>query len=226
MTARPSAAELAQTVLPNLERRVGESARFLLGLAGPPGAGKSDLADALVAVFERAHGAGTAIVVGMDGFHLRQRELVRRGLQSVKGSPQTFDPDGFIHLLAQLRQRDATVVAPRFDRTLEEPVAADVSVEPQHRLLIVEGNYLLFDGPWTPVRNLLDETWQLSLPDADRVPLLIGRHVAHGRTSEEAIEWVLRSDEANARLITAAAHRADAILDLLTGHLRRNDNSP
>nr|MBA2444113.1 nucleoside/nucleotide kinase family protein [Nocardioidaceae bacterium] len=70
MTARPSATAIAHALLPHLKRRVSERPRFLLGLAGPPGAGKSDLANALAAVFERDSRAGTAVVVGMDGFHL------------------------------------------------------------------------------------------------------------------------------------------------------------
>ena len=50
-------------------------------------------------------------------------------------------------------------------------------------------------------RALLDECWFLDLDDAVRVERLIARHVAHGRTPEAAREWVLRSDEANARLV-------------------------
>jgi pantothenate kinase len=94
-------------------------------------------------------------------------------------------------------------------------------VTPAHRLVVVEGNYLLLDGPWAPVRGLLDAVWHLRLPDAIRVPDLVARHVAHGRTPEAAREWVLRSDEANARLVAAAAHRADAVVDLLSASVTR-----
>ncbi len=218
MPARPSTDQLAQTLLPHVERRVGDSPRFLLGLAGPPGAGKSALADALRAAFERAQGVDTAVVVGMDGFHLRQDELERRQLDHVKGAPETFDADGFVGLLRNLRRAHQTVAAPRFDRAIEEPVEAAIVVTPSHRLVVVEGNYLLFDGRWAPVRTLVDETWHLYVPDSARIPLLIDRHVAFGRTPSEATNWVMRSDEANARLVTAVAHRADAILDTSTGH--------
>jgi hypothetical protein len=69
------------------------------------------------------------------------------------------------------------------------------------------------------VREVLDEVWHLHLPDDVRVPGLVARHVAHGRAPEAAREWVRRSDEANARLVAAAAGRADAVVDLLTGRL-------
>lgn len=239
MTIRRPATEVAATLLPYLERRVAGTDRFLLGLAGPPGVGKSVLAAALVRAFAAAHSADAvhapdtvstsdaaaisrdaAVVVGMDGFHLRQHELTQRGLQDVKGAPETFDAAGFVRLLHRLRCPTTTVKAPRFDRTIEEPIDAAVTVHPRHLLVVVEGNYLLLDGPWASVRDLLDEIWHLDLPDAERVPLLVSRHVRHGRTPLEAENWVQRSDEANARLVLSAAHRADATLDLLTGNLR------
>ncbi|MDQ4008803.1 MAG: nucleoside/nucleotide kinase family protein, partial [Actinomycetota bacterium] len=52
-------------------------------------------------------------------------------------------------------------------------------------------------------------------------PDLVRRHVAHGRTAQAARAWVLRSDEANARLVAAVAPRADAVVDLLSGRLER-----
>lgn len=255
MTIRRPATEVAATLLPYLECRVAGTDRFLLGLAGPPGVGKSVLAAALVRAFTAGHSAdavhaadtvptsaaiagdaaisgdadisgdaaisrNAAVVVGMDGFHLRQDELTQRGLQDVKGAPETFDAAGFVRLLHRLRCPTTTVKAPRFDRTIEEPIDAAVTVHPRHLLVVVEGNYLLLDGPWASVRDLLDEIWHLDLPDAERVPLLVSRHVRHGRTPLEAENWVQRSDEANARLVLSAAHRADATLDLLTGNLR------
>lgn len=219
MPARPGPTDVAARLLPHVRRRAGDSDRYLLGLTGPPGVGKSALAEALVEAFEAEYGAGHAVVVGMDGFHLRQAELRRRGLAHVKGSPETFDADGFVRLLRRLRGARSVVAAPAFDRTAEEPVPGAVSVRPSHRLVVVEGNYLLLDGPWAPVRELLDDVWQLRLPDDVRVPDLVARHVAHGRTPEAAHEWVLRSDEANARLVAAAAERADAVVDLETGQL-------
>lgn len=215
MPTRPDADEVAAALLPHVRRCVGPRDRFLLGLTGPPGVGKSVLAAALAEAYGR-EGAGNAVVVGMDGHHLRQAELSRRGLADVKGAPETFDADGFVALLRRLRDGTEPVPAPVFDRVAEEPVAAGVTVTPSHRLVVVEGNYLLLDGPWAPVRRLLDAVWHLHLPDDVRVPGLVARHVAHGRTPDEAHEWVMRSDEANARLVSAAARRADAVVDLLS----------
>jgi pantothenate kinase len=219
MPARLAAAGVAAGLLPYVRRRVGRAERCLLGLTGPPGVGKSALAGALAEAFDDAYGGDRAVVVGMDGFHLRRAELRRLGLAHVQGAPETFDADGFVNLLRRLRDAGSVLSAPAFDRTMEEPVPDAVTVRPRHRLVVVEGNYLLLDGPWAPVRDVLDEVWHLRLPDDVRVPELVARHVAHGRTPSSAREWVHRSDEANAHLVAAVAERADAVVDLETGRL-------
>ena len=135
--------------------------RALLGLAGPPAAGKSTLALRMVAEVEERVGAGTAAYVPMDGFHLANAQLDRLGLRGRKGAPETFDVDGYVHLLRRLRgARERPVYAPGFDRALDEPVAAGIVVPASVRLVVTEGNYLADDGDgWDEVRDLLDELW-------------------------------------------------------------------
>src|SRR5580765_2006728 len=65
-------------------------ARFLLGVTGSPGSGKTTLAKALVKRINRAD-AGTAAYLPMDGFHLANSTLDRLGLRDRKGAIETFD---------------------------------------------------------------------------------------------------------------------------------------
>ncbi|MEV6582688.1 nucleoside/nucleotide kinase family protein [Streptomyces sp. NPDC051582] len=185
--------------------------RRILGIAGPPGAGKSTLAARLA----QALGPERAVVVPMDGFHLAQAELERLGRADRKGAPDTFDAAGYAALLARLRApAPAAVYAPAFDRTLEEPIAGSIPVDPAVRLVITEGNYLLHGaGEWAALRALLDEVWFLAPDDTLRVRRLVERHVRHGKARARAEEWVARSDEANARLIAAGRNRADLVVE-------------
>lgn len=181
--------------------------RRLLGVVGPPGAGKSTLAALMAeALGERAQ------AVPMDGFHLAQVELERLGRAQRKGAPDTFDAAGYAALLRRLRDQPAheTVYAPDFRREIEEPVAGALPVLAYTPLVITEGNYLLLDDDpvWAPVAGLLDEVWYLQV-DADlRRKRLTDRHVRFGRTREQALQWVAQTDEPNARRIEACAHRA------------------
>ncbi|GGS20419.1 nucleoside/nucleotide kinase family protein [Actinokineospora fastidiosa] len=179
--------------------------RRLLGVCGPPGAGKSTLAARLAeALGERA------ALVGMDGFHLAQRVLDRLGAAEVKGAPHTFDADGYADLLARLKARtDKIVYAPEFRREIEEPVACAVPVPRDVPLVITEGNYLLH---WPRVRALLDEVWYVDVPDDVRRERLWRRHMAYGRTSLEAWERTMGSDERNAVLIAAGREHADLVV--------------
>ncbi|MFF4010895.1 nucleoside/nucleotide kinase family protein [Streptomyces sp. NPDC001717] len=194
-----------------LAARGGRGSRCVLGIAGPPGAGKSTLAARLA----EALGPDTAVVVPMDGFHLAQAELARLGRADRKGAPDTFDAAGYVALLRRLRGSDgATVYAPAFDRSIEEPIAGSVPVGPDVPLVITEGNYLLHDaGEWAEVRPLLDEAWYLEPQEDLRVRRLVDRHVRHGKDPEYARAWVARSDEPNARLVARGRHRADLVVD-------------
>ena len=193
-------------------RLAAAGGRRVLGIAGPPGAGKSTVSALIVA----ALGPDVARLVGMDGFHYAQAELARLGRSHRKGQPDTFDALGYVALLRRLRESDdAVVYAPDFRRDLEEPIACAVPVPREVPLVVTEGNYLLVETePWAAVHPLLDEAWYVEPDEALRVERLIARHIAFGRSPEAAREWVMRSDEPNAELIKTTAHRADLLVRL------------
>ena len=189
--------------------RVQIGKRRVVGIVGPPGAGKSTLAAGLAAEHPDTH-----VVVPMDGFHLAQRELRRLGRAQRKGAPDTFDVGGYVSLLERVRtDTDQAVYAPRFDREIEEPIGNAIAVEPRHTTVITEGNYLLHDQDgWEQVRPLLDECWYVDCEYSARIVRLIVRHIEHGRTGAQAAAWVHDVDEPNARLIRSARETADVII--------------
>ena len=180
--------------------------RRILGIVGPPGAGKSTLARAVADAF-----AG-AVLVPMDGFHLAQSVLDDTGLADRKGAPETFDRAGYTALLTRLRAQrpeNGPIYAPEFRRTIEEPVAGAIEVRPDCPLVVTEGNYLLL---WPEVRPLLDETWWVDLDPQERRARLTARHAAHGKTHEQAAAWTHGPDERNARLVAPGRTAADVIV--------------
>src|SRR5690242_10294052 len=119
--------------------------RLVVGIAGPPAAGKSTLSTSLAGALCAEFGAGAAVAVPMDGFHLANAELARLGLAERKGAPETFDAAGFVHLLGRLRtpRPDEVVYAPEFNRALNESIGSAIPVPAQVRVVVIEGNYLL-----------------------------------------------------------------------------------
>lgn len=192
---------------------VATGQRSLLGISGAPGAGKSTVCAALLASMGE-----DAALVGMDGFHLANDELVRLGRRQRKGAADTFDVDGYVALLWRLRNQSEDVIyAPRFDRGLEEAIGSAVAVRREMPLVLTEGNYLLLeDDGWDQVRNCLDEVWFIDTPAGDRVDRLVARRRLAGESTAAATSWVLDVDQVNAGRVEASRARADLVVRLAT----------
>lgn len=188
-------------------RDLGE--RVLIGIVGPPAAGKSTFAGWLGS----ALGNGCA-VVPMDGFHLADVELSRIGLRDRKGVPASFDGYGYRALLRRLLERaDPVVYAPAFERELEQPLAGALAVPAELPLIVTEGNYLLLpEEPWCSIAGLMTEIWYCDLGESLRHERLAARHLRFGKETSAARDWMAAVDDPNAELIRATRDRADAVI--------------
>lgn len=183
--------------------------RTVLGIAGAPGSGKSTLARRVVAAVDERLGAGTAVQVPMDGFHLSNAALDALGRHGRKGAVDTFDADGYVALVRRLVGADTTVWAPDFDRRIDEPVAGSIAVAPTTRLVVSEGNYLLdATEPWAALGDLFTETWFCAVDEGVRVDRLVGRHMRHGRDHDAARAWAVEVDGVNAARVAPTVIRA------------------
>jgi pantothenate kinase len=188
----------------------GGAPRVVIGVTGPPGAGKSTFATALVAEFGSA-----AAYLPMDGFHLSNAQLDRLGRRDRKGAIDTFDVDGYVATLRRTANAfgENDVYVPDFDRRLDEPVAAGLVVPAAAQVVVTEGNYLGYGG-WAPVRELLALLYYIDCPTAVRRERLIRRHTAGGRSAADAAAWVDTVDEPNARLIATSRAGCDRVFEL------------
>jgi pantothenate kinase len=184
--------------------------RIVVALAGPPGAGKSTVSEALVEALNSVMPGSAAVVPG-DGFHYDDAVLGSLNLLDRKGSPDTFDVGGFRSLLLRLRANNEPAVAvPVFDRILEISRAAGRLISSDVKYLIVEGNYLLLDlAPWSSLRDCFDATIMLQVDRKTLETRLLDRWRSLGFDESTSYEKVRRNDLPNADIVISASNIAD-----------------
>ncbi len=181
--------------------------RIVVGIAGAPGSGKSTLANEIARRLNLQR--CPTVVVPMDGFHLDNAILDEMGLRNRKGSPETFDVRGFVHLIKRLQARDH-VYAPAFDRTRDLSVAGAVDVPPDLPVVLVEGNYLMFDEPvWNVLPGIWDLSVRLDVPITELRARLIQRWLNQNLSRAAATRRAESNDIPNANRIIAKALPCD-----------------
>jgi pantothenate kinase len=191
-------------------KRAGKAGRFVVAIAGPPGAGKSTLSAALRDVLPE----GSAEVVAMDGFHFDDIILERRGLRGRKGAPETFDFAGFETLMKRIHAGEPDIAIPVFDRNMELSRAAAEIVGSDTRFILVEGNYLLLDeDPWSRLAPLFDFTIFIDVPRAELERRLRQRWHDHGKSEADALAWIASNDLPNIERVLARRREADLIVE-------------
>lgn len=209
------ATKLGQSVdaiLAAISKRKREGMRFIVAIAGAPGAGKSTLAEALVVALNADH-ASRGAILPMDGFHLDNALLGERGLLDKKGAPETFDADGFASVLARLRLADGDVVVPVFDRQMDVARAGGRLIGKETEIIVVEGNYLLLGTPeWGKSRGDYDLSVFIDVPLSTLKQRLIQRWLDNGHSRDSARLRALTNDIPNAIRVIDFSLNADVTI--------------
>jgi len=178
--------------------------RLMIGIAGPPGAGKSALAWALKTVL-----GWEAAVVPLDGFHFPNARLDALGLRGRKGAPETFDRLAFELAVSELRATQKPMSLPLYSRELHEPIADALAVPLATPFVIVEGNYLFL---WPEVRDALDLKIYLDCDPALARADVIARHQQGGASEAEAVRKFEMNDRLNTETVQATRSAADLVV--------------
>ncbi|HVZ13006.1 MAG TPA: hypothetical protein VG894_00960, partial [Bauldia sp.] len=163
-----------------------------------------------------AAAATLAVVVPMDGFHMRHAKLEALDLARFKGAPRTFEAAAFASFLASLKSATAAVRGPGYSRKIEDVVDDMIAIPAEAPVLLVEGNYLLLaDGAWPAVGALLDRRVFLDVPRELVRQRLLRRHAEEGLfTAERNLRHVESVDLPNYDLIAATRNAADVAITL------------
>ncbi|KAI1495348.1 P-loop containing nucleoside triphosphate hydrolase protein [Biscogniauxia mediterranea] len=190
----------------------GSAGRTLIALSGAPGSGKSTIAAEVTRRLNRLAGRQIAAAIPMDGFHYPRAHLDtlpnRDEAHARRGAHWTFDAAGVVSLARRLSSRaankndgdDAIIYAPGFDHAAKDPVADAIPIGREREIVILEGNWLLFDvGPWREIAGLVDDSWFVEVSAASARERVARRHLRAGieRTWEAAVRRAEGNDLPN-----------------------------
>ena len=163
---RSTYADLASKVALTASDLPSADSQLWVAIVGGPGSGKSTLAHAVADLCESEHGT-PACVLPMDGFHFPRARLAELDPPDAlrylprRGAPHTFDAEGLTQALRDAK-RERAAVMPDYSREISDPVLGGAELKPHHRVVLVEGNYLLLGA-------LLEQ--HLDIDDASLSPL-------------------------------------------------------
>jgi len=161
-----SSGAVRDTLAALLVHQRGENSRWILGIQGPVGSGKSRLVAGLSERMLR-RGIPTAILSLDDLYHPFRPDGPGRG------PPGSHDVDEGIRLLEAFRRGDAPLHFPRFSKGARGGAGDRVEDE-----VVGSAEVLLFEGwfvgapapePYRPLWALLDDLWVLRAPSEGQI---------------------------------------------------------
>lgn len=195
---------------------MNSSERLIIGIAGRPGSGKTNLANMIAnMICNQSNNEICVMTMPMDGYHLYRSELSQLPNSeyafSRRGAHWTFNPDKLYGDLKQIKSGNEIRV-PSFDHSLKDPKENDIVVPAEARVILVEGNYLLYtkDAAWKKVSEMFQLKVFLECDPMECTERLTRRHMDSWNISrEEALLRAKGSDSKNGDLVDTTKDNAD-----------------
>lgn len=191
--------------------------RVVVGIAGPTGSGKSVVAVLFKEFAKQLKMPFAVESVTIDAYHFPNQFLLSHfsngvPLKQVKGRFDTYDAKALATDLSAFAA-GKTVSFPTYSRKIHDPVPNGIVVEAKNVLLIIEGLWLLYDkAGWEAVGRLLDYSLFIDGDAANARAAVLKRHMAGGRTLEDAARHYEMVDVKNAELVLATKSKAKKII--------------
>ncbi len=148
---------------------------YIVGITGSVASGKSTLALALAPLL--ATGGARVELIGTDGFLLPNGVLAERGLEFMKGFPETYDLSALAAALRGVRAGPVTIPGYSHSTYDVDPAAARTLSPPD--VLLVEGLALGLDRPPPPgLASLVDCLVFIDAAEADLEAWFVTRFMA------------------------------------------------
>jgi len=207
---------LAKDLISKAEEAKRNGKKYIIGIAGAPGSGKTTTAFTINRLINEAC-PDTSVMVPMDGFHYYKSQLDKmddpQEAYRRRGAPFTFWAEGLLNLLKKIRET-GEAKAPSFDHSVGDPVEDDIPVNKSHTIVIVEGNYILLnEKPWNEISQLLDENWFIDCDLDTAMERVRVRHIAELSLNDaQAKERINTNDRPNAELVRSKKVKVDKVI--------------
>lgn len=163
-------------------------------------------------------------VLSTDAYHLPNSKLVQLGLKSIKGAPQTMDVNHLLTDLSSIVSNTCSDVwLPVYDRNIHDPVEHAMCVKPSHKIVILEGLFLLYDDSdksengWYKVADHLDTVIFLDTEKTLCRERVVQRKVMCGVPPPNAESHFTNVDSVIYDQLQAGKQKADVLLKMGNG---------